>query len=111
MPARYSSEGVLGARTPSWLAPGEDSFSCHGALGAGTYSVARVAMNGTSVAAPQATRYYVERWAATGLPPGPGSPLSLKPVSPRVPYDDRLPVAGGGLMILDPPPDKIWKRP
>jgi Subtilase family len=49
---KYSSEGepINAAATT------EDSITCHGVLAAGSRSASRVAMNGTSVAAPQITR-------------------------------------------------------
>ncbi|WP_436296888.1 S8 family serine peptidase [Variovorax sp. LjRoot175] len=112
MPAAYSSEGPASPipgrtmKAPNWLAPSEDAFSCPGALGAGTRSGARVAMNGTSAAAPQLTRFFAETW--TGTVSGPVPPL-LFPVSTRVPSADRPLVAGDGLVPLKPPYGRVWK--
>jgi hypothetical protein len=114
MPADYSSEGPVALNaprtmsSPNWLAPGDDGVSTPGLLSAGTRSGARVAMRGTSVAAPQATRYYADQFAS-GSVPGPASPGTLVPVSPRVPPADAVLVAGGGLMLLQPPVDRVWK--
>jgi hypothetical protein len=112
MPAHYSSEGS-GApvprtmRAPNWLAPGEDSRACPGVLSAGTRSGARVAMNGTSAAAPQATRLYADEWAR-GNPPI-AYPPGLWPPSSDVPAADRPLVAGNGVKHLQPPLDRLWK--
>lgn len=116
MPTIYTSEAsdipvpgraILGV---NWLAPADDAMTCLGTLGAGTRGAGRVAMNGTSVAAPQAVRYYVEKWAQTGVKPGPMPPAAvLDHVSPRVLADDQLLVAGVGLMRLKPPKGHRWK--
>jgi Subtilase family len=115
MPADYSSEGPVAAtalrtmRAPNWLAPGDDGVTCPGVLSAGTRSGARVAMRGTSVAAPQATRYYANEFAK-GNAPGPASPGPLLRPSKKVPSADVLLVAGDGLMLLQPPVDRVWKE-
>ena len=113
MPAAYSSQGSSrfgpggGIRSPDMLAPCEDAFTCPGALGAGTRSGARVAMNGTSAAAPQWTRYLAENWTCTGTLP----PPTFYAVSPRVPFMDRPLVAGSGVARLGPPPiGRVWKN-
>ena len=104
-PASYSSQGPVApgaARTmkaPNWLAPSDDACSCRGVLAAGTRSGSRTAMNGTSVAAPQAARYYAGEFAA-GRTPGVAPPAGLVPVSSDVPVVDRPLVAGDGLMRL-----------
>ena len=54
-------------RGPDALAISEDSEACHGRLGAGTRSGRLVAMNGSSVAAPQVANFLVEE-AAAGRP-------------------------------------------
>jgi hypothetical protein len=51
-------------RGPDALAISEDSEACHGRLGAGTRSGRLVAMNGSSVAAPQVANFLVEEAAA-----------------------------------------------
>jgi len=116
MPSIYSSEAaaspvpgrlLLGV---NWLAPSDDGVTCRGTLGAGTHSAGRVAMAGTSVAAPQAVRYYVNEWARTGTRPNPMPPAAvLDPASARVPLEDRLAAAGFGLMRLKPPRGHCWK--
>jgi hypothetical protein len=104
-PAWYSSEGPVApsaARTmkaPNWLAPSDDGPSCPGVLATGTRSGARVAMNGTSVAAPRAARYFAEQFAA-GRTPDQLPPAGLIPVLSDVPALDRPLVAGDGLMDL-----------
>lgn len=114
VPTFYSSE-ASGNPTPgrmslavNWLAPAEDAASCPGALGAGTRNGTRVAMNGTSVASPQAVRYCADVWS-TGVEPSPIPPSSeLDPPSSRVPGSDQLLVAGVGLMRLKPPIGHVW---
>jgi hypothetical protein len=104
-PASYSSQGPVAqsaARTmmaPNWLTPSDDAPSCPGVLAAGTRSGAHVAMNGSSVAAPQAARYVAEQFAAN-LTSGPMPPAGLIPVSSEVPAAGRPFVAGDGLMNL-----------
>lgn len=112
MPAAYSSEASASPipgrdmKAPNWLAPGEDACSCPGALGAGTRSGARVAMNGTSAAAPQVARFFAEHW--DGTLPGP-VPVLIDPPSSRVPVADRPLVAGDGLLRMKPPVGRVWK--
>jgi hypothetical protein len=66
-------------------------------------------MNGTSVAAPQAARDCADRWLTKGIRPRAiPPPLTLEPVSNRVPAKDRLLVAGVGLMQLKPPEGHKW---
>ena len=103
MPAIYSSQASVIMRAPNWLAPGDDSTACPGTLSAGPRNGTRIAMRGTSVAAPQAARYYANQ---AGKPPPP--PGALVPVSNRVPTADRPWVAGAGLMDLRPPLDRNW---
>ncbi len=74
-PSRYSGAGPVA--TPPKVAPrrsgpdaaavADDSAALHGVLGAGTRTGSVVAMNGTSVAAPQITRL-IARWMTSGLP-------------------------------------------
>ncbi len=114
MPADYASEGPVAPNAlrtmnaPNWLAPGDDGVSCQGVLAAGTRSGARVAMRGSSVAAPQATRYYAGEFAA-GNSPGHPSPGPLQAPSKNMPIGDEVLVAGDGLMLLRPPVDRVWK--
>ena len=69
-PARYSSVPLQARVAPRWrvLAITEDSPVLHGAQAAGTASGSRVALSGTSMAAPQLTRYVVQQWRAVALP-------------------------------------------
>jgi hypothetical protein len=63
--AKYSSSGPDIAAA----AVSEDSITCHGVLAAGSRSGSRVAMNGTSVAAPQLTRELAKRLVSDPTPP------------------------------------------
>jgi hypothetical protein len=72
-PSRYSGAGPVATppvpppRTgPDAAAVADDSVALHGILAAGTRSGSVVAMNGTSVAAPQITRLIAE-WMTNGL--------------------------------------------
>lgn len=65
-PASYSAGGKPGAGTgasPNALAVSDDSAACCGVLAAGALSGSSVAMNGTSVAAPQITRWWADQMA------------------------------------------------
>ena len=114
MPTVFTSERpptVSGPRampSPNWLMPADDSLSCRGVLAAGTRSGVRVAMSGTSVAAPQAARYVADQ-LAIGNAPGVAPPLGLYPVSDKVPASDRPLVEGWGCM--DFPPSQTRGRP
>jgi hypothetical protein len=95
-PARYSSHGMrnLGGTPtgPDWSEFSEECTALHGVLAAGTRSGSAVAMNGTSVAAPQATRWLAQAWR--GLTKGSRPPKvrpGLKP--PRVPPERPIPAA------------------
>ena len=57
LPARYSAGGARGRRGPDVMMVSDDSRVCRGLLGAGARSGRAVAMNGTSVAAPQLTAW------------------------------------------------------
>lgn len=114
MPTIYTSEAIhpkSGPARVNWLAPSDDGVACRGTLGAGTRAAGRLALNGTSVAAPQAVRYCVDTWMTTGVKPGPIPPAALlDPVSKDVPAADRLAVAGAGLMRFDQPEGHKWKE-
>lgn len=103
MPAAFTSEGPPAANaprtmpSPNWLMPSDDALSCRGVLAAGTRSGVRVAMGGTSVAAPQAARYVADQ-LAIGNVPGMAPPPGLFPVSDKVPPGDRPLVGGWGCM-------------
>jgi hypothetical protein len=71
-PARYSSIGpdLNGKRgQPDKMATAERSVALRGVLAAGNASGSVVAMNGTSVAAPQAAAAIAEAWRTTGVAP------------------------------------------
>ena len=114
IPTSFTSEGPPAASSlramlsPNWLMPADDSLSCRGVLAAGTRSGVRVAMSGTSVAAPQAARYVADQ-LAIGKVPGTAPPPGLFPVSSKVPVNDRPLVAGSGCM--DFPPSQTRGRP
>jgi hypothetical protein len=85
-PADYSSMGPVsgGPRvkpSPSLLAVAEDTGVLHGVLAAGTRSGSIVAMNGSSVAAPQLTRAVAESLATSTVPvlapPPAGTPAAV----------------------------------
>jgi hypothetical protein len=107
MPTSFTSEGPPAANaqrvmpSPNWLMPSDDALSCRGVLAAGTRSGVRVAMGGTSVAAPQAARYVADQFAI-GNVPGIAPPPGLFPVSSEVPVNDRPLVAGSGCMDFSP---------
>lgn len=92
-PARYSSHGtrVLGGAPtgPDWLESCEDSDVLRGMLAAGTRSGSVASMSGTSVAAPQATRWIAQDWR--GRPKGyrPPTRPGLRP--PNVPPHRPIP--------------------
>ena len=78
MPATYSSMGEASGITPvrkgpTALGPSDDSLMCPGIIAAGTRSGSAVAMNGTSVAAPNLARYVADEIANgnTAMPPLP----------------------------------------
>jgi hypothetical protein len=88
-PARYSSHGThvrAGVPTgPDWLECSDDSDVLRGVHAAGTQSGSIAAMNGTSVSAPQATRWIAQEWLAGGVRPGlrPGlMPIVVPPHRP-----------------------------
>jgi hypothetical protein len=104
--AKYSAEGPAIAPStragPEAMAPSEDSEICHGVLAAGARSGARVSMNGTSVAAPQVTRWIADRMAA-GAPCDRAAVLALgvasdPPGAPPLPASRK----GGGRINFAP---------
>ena len=112
--ARYSSGGpntppeTGGVRLtkPDALLPSEGSRAHRGVLAAGSRSGARVAMNGTSVAAPQLARWVAD--ALGGVTPGPADRSSVRafalgfdqPGDPKLPPD-----RGAGRLPRRDPPD------
>lgn len=108
-PAFYSSHGTrtLGGipTGPDWLTCCDESDVLLGVHAAGTRSGSVVAMNGTSAAAPQATRWIATEWLGTGtrpgLPPGLSPPPVVPPTRPIPPGE--LPFAfGNGLAAFKP---------
>lgn len=109
--AAYSAGGPLvspGTRVgfdPDAMAVGDDSLTCTGVLAAGTRSGSVVSMNGTSVAAPQITRWLANQMAA-GLPAdrsavqGLASVMDPPPPAPTVPVERK----GAGRTDVRPPP-------
>lgn len=111
-PAPYSASGPLvapgrGAPTPNGpdaMFPSEDAPSHYGLLAAGTRSGIKLAMNGTSVAAPLGTHWAVEE-AAAGRPNDRhalyAAATTKDGMSPSQPAPER---GGGGRM--DAPPTR-----
>jgi hypothetical protein len=108
-PSRYSGAGPVATRTgPDAAAIADDSVAMHGILAAGTRSGSVIALDGTSVAAPQITRLIAE-WMTAGMPSDraavhdfaynkdPGRPL------PGSPEEQRL---GGGRIRRPEPIDR-----
>lgn len=104
----FRSSEAAGFQTPgrgmlpiNWLGPSREG-ACPGVLAAGTRSGIRVAMSGTSVAAPQATRYLADILAGVAGPATFDMPLT------RVPVGDTWRVDGIGLMRQRPPIGRLW---
>jgi hypothetical protein len=102
--ARYSSLGKSpAARCPSVACISDDSTVMHGVLSAGTHSGSSFAMNGTSVSAPQLTRWIAEAFAANYkvTPPQLRALLINAAKAPQnVPPIVRTEAVGAGLMPL-----------
>ena len=115
MPVRYTSAGPTSgsARSrpaPDLTAPSEDSIACHGILSAGTRSGSVVAMNGTSVAAPQFARWLADQIAAGQPVVTPPAPIVRPPLvgpSVSVPAVEVVPVTGNGCLQLPRHPYRI----
>jgi hypothetical protein len=108
-PATYSPRGPEApgdaARAgPDLMSVSERSVTRRGVLGAGTRSGAMVAMNGTSVAAPQVTRWIAEQMAAGE----PGTPEALR-ARAREDDPDAKPKPGRGRNPVKPPPREAVK--
>jgi hypothetical protein len=101
--AKYSSRNSEGAApVPRYLAPSDDSEVYLGVLAAGTRSGSLVAMNGTSVAAPQVAR----RIANELVGGGGGAP---PPGNPKIGPGD-WPEPGPGDWLEPGPGDDTWRR-
>lgn len=117
-PAPYSSQSPhanaqRAMNAPTCLFPSDDSIACHGLLAAGTRSGSTVAMNGTSVAAPQAARWVANQWATNGavpIPPFPGRfTATPNPFNPIPPPD--LPLVGGNDLMPTTVPPPRYRQP
>jgi hypothetical protein len=82
---------------PDAMAASDDSPACHGVLAAGTRSGSTVAMGGTSVAAPQVTRWIAANIAAGTVPFGRNEVRTAarnqelpRPAPPATLYRDRM---------------------
>jgi len=119
-PARYSAGGPItpkqggtldpNYRKPDAMAVSEDSKVHAGVLAAGSRSGSVVALNGTSVAAPQITR-----WIAGELAAGnPGDRNAVKALAiaedPPSPPAPELPADRGGWGRITPPPGASIRR-
>lgn len=116
-PSRYSGAGPVATppmappRTgPDAAAIADDSVALHGILAAGTRTGSVVAMDGTSVAAPQITRLIAE-WMSSGLPSDraalqtfAGTHDSCPPLAIPAP-DQRI-----GAGRIGSPPTHRWQR-
>ena len=124
--AKYSAAGPIVRRsggspkprkrsTPDAAAVSEDSYACHGVLAAGTRSGSVVAISGTSIAAPQITR-----WLTATLVNPPEMARKLvqtlakdqeafpRPTPPYKPYKAKPSADRGGMgRILLPPVTKV----
>jgi hypothetical protein len=106
--AAYSAESDAGVRpTPDYLAPSDDSLVCLGLRAAGSRSGSIVTLNGTSVAAPQVTRWIAEQMADGDRGGGASIDPNAPAISPDGWSDPAFPGAG-----IDPDRDgPTWPRP
>jgi hypothetical protein len=99
---RYSSMGFSESRGgPTVAANCEDSVVLHGVLGAGTHSGSTLALDGTSVAAAQVTRWIADFLATAAAPVPPATLMAaLKSIvkTPNVPVQVRRRAAGHGAL-------------
>jgi hypothetical protein len=108
-PAYYSSHGtrISGGvpAGPDWLTCCDESDVLRGVHTAGTRSGSVMAMNGTSAAAPQATRWIATEWLRTGTRPGLPSglfvPTYVLPERP-IPPGELSFAFGNGLATFEP---------
>jgi hypothetical protein len=107
-PVFYSSHGTrnLGGSPvgPDRLTCCDESDVLPGVHAAGTRSGSVMAMNGTSAAAPQATRWIAREWLQTGGRPGLPTGLFVPTLSPGrpVPLGELLFAFGHGLADFEP---------
>jgi len=95
---------IPAASGPDWLTCSDESDVLLGVHAAGTRSGSVVAMNGTSAAAPQATRWIATAWLGTGIRPKLPAGLFVPVPSPARPIPPgELPFAfGNGLVAFAP---------
>jgi len=106
---RYSAERASeAAPLPRYLAPSDDSLVHLGLRAAGTRSGSVATMNGTSVAAPQVTR-----WIADQLAEGPdkGGAASVDPNAPTIGPDGWSDPSFAGAGAADRDDRPSWPRP
>ena len=102
--SRYSSLGASSTSPcPRIATVSDDSTALHGVIAAGTRSGSSSAMNGTSVAAPQLTRWIADEFAADASISSPALRMKLtvaaKPAL-NVPANVRRQAVGDGLLEL-----------
>jgi hypothetical protein len=96
--SRKTSNGGVAIRGPDAMTASDDSAAAGGVLAAGSRSRSVVAINGTSVAAPQVTRWVAKRMAA-GRPSGRAAvKAQATPANPPIPQ------RRGGAGLIDFPP-------
>lgn len=107
-PAPYSSHGSrkLGGLDcgPNWLERSDDTVVCRGVLASGTMSGSTIAMNGSSVSAPQAARAIADEWRKTQKVPAYPPKLLPGVVDPErpIPAGEVAFAFGGGLAPSEP---------
>jgi hypothetical protein len=99
--ARYSASGApatphggAAIRGPDAMAVSDDSPAAHGVLAAGSRSRSVVAINGTSVAAPQITRWLAQRMSAN-------QPSGRPAVHTQAVADPAIPAERGGAGLIE----------
>jgi hypothetical protein len=107
--ARYSAERASEMEPlPRYLAPSDDSLVHLGLRAAGTRSGSVATMNGTSVAAPQVTRWIADQ-LAEGL--AKGGPASMDPNAPTIGPDGWSDPSFPGAGAADRDDRPSWPRP
>jgi hypothetical protein len=120
MPAEYSAGGPVAHRCgPNVSAVSDESRVLRGVLAAGTRSGSVVALNGTSVAAPQATRMEADELAGPKPHRRPERPEPIEPEEPPAPLerigekrvDDQLRRPRIGRQAVTPPQPTTPRAP
>ena len=118
-PARYSSGGPITPKVvstspsrtgPDALTISDDSRVLEGVLAAGTHNGSVIAWNGTSVAAPQITRFLADELAA-GQPGGRARVCALAAADESTPLPPPKPSSERGGCGRDTPPSLISVAP